>query len=203
MLNTAFQPAKRKSDRLLIALHGLGDSKASYLDIAEAMALDDVNCLAVDAPDEYYGGFSWFDYYSDDPMPGIIRSRKLLTELLDQQREKGFPTEKTYLLGFSQGCLMTLEMGVRYPHLFAGLIGISGRVAEEKELVKAFSEKAKEQRFLVTHGHFDDVIPFGPVKEQIQFLKNSGLNIDWKEYPKAHTIHGQQELLDIRNFIEA
>ena len=43
----------------------------------------------------------------------------------DAQREAGFPTEQTILFGFSQGCLMVLEAGLRYPHRFAGVIGIS------------------------------------------------------------------------------
>jgi len=203
MLKTVFQPAPKSSDRLLIALHGLGDCKESYQDIVTAMGIEDLNCLAVDAPDEYYGGYSWFDYYGGDPIPGIIRSRKLLAELLDRQREEGFPTERTYLLGFSQGCLMTIEMGARYPHLFAGLIGISGKVAQRDVLLSERSEICNQQRFLITHGHFDPVIPFAPVKDDIHFLKNHGFNITWKEYPKDHTIYGREELGDIRDFIQS
>ena len=60
-----------------------------------------------------------------DSTPGIARSRKLLFELLDQKRAEGFPTEETTFGGFSQGCLMTWEVGLTYPHLFAGLLGIS------------------------------------------------------------------------------
>jgi len=48
---------------------------------------------------------------------------------------------------------MTIEMGARYPHLFAGLVGISGYVFEPERLVKELSPVAKQQRFLITHGN--------------------------------------------------
>ena len=68
----------------------------------------------------------------DDIAPGVQRSRKLLFELLDDLRAKGFSPEQTTLAGFSQGCLMTIDVGLRYPHRFAGLVGISGWVFELK-----------------------------------------------------------------------
>ena len=111
MLETEFYPAPDKnSKRLLIALHGLGDSTAGYRWMPSALRLPWLNYLLVNAPDEYYGGYSWYDY-SGNPAPGIERSRKVLFELLDAQRANGFATEDTVLFGFSQGCLMTLDVG--------------------------------------------------------------------------------------------
>src|SRR5579863_3965614 len=200
MLNTDFVPARQKdSRRLLIALHGLGDSAAGYRWLPGALGLPWMNVLLVNAPDEYYGGFSWYDIYGD-AISGIRRSTKLVFELLDAQRAQGFPTEQTTLLGFSQGCLMTLEVGSRYPHLFAGLVGISGYVIEPEELVKDFSPAAKQQRFLVTHGHQDQVLPFAKTQQQIKALQAAGLNIAWHEFNKAHTIAGETELKVIRGF---
>ncbi len=67
---------------------------------------------------------------SNDHAPGVLRSRKLLFELLDDLRAKNFPAEQITLGGFSQGCLMTMDVGLRYPHRLAGLVGISGWVFE-------------------------------------------------------------------------
>src|SRR5207248_4390794 len=100
-------PAETKdSRRLLIMLHGLGDSIAGYRWLPEALNLPWLNYLLVNAPDDYYGGYSWYDYVGDMG-PGVMRSRKLLFEMLDAQRAKGFPTDQTVLGGFSQGCLMS------------------------------------------------------------------------------------------------
>src|SRR6476620_2931350 len=128
MLTTEMVPAvKSGSGRLLLALHGLGDSMEGYRWLPEMLQLPWLNYLLVNAPDPYYGGFSWYDF-AGDPAPGVERRRAALFGLLDAQRNAGYPTEKTFLFGFSQGCLMTLDTGLRYPHLFAGLIGISGYV---------------------------------------------------------------------------
>src|ERR1044071_7293796 len=100
--------AQTGSRRLLIALHGLGDSMEGYRWLPDAAGFPWLNYLLVNAPEAYYGGFSWYDF-AVDAGPGVERSRKLLFALLDAQREAGFPTEETALLGFSQGCLMTIE----------------------------------------------------------------------------------------------
>ena len=203
MLETEFVPATQKdSRRLLVALHGLGDSAAGFRWLPDALRLPWMNYLLVNAPDEYYGGFSWYDIYGDAPA-GIQRSCKLLFELLDAQRTLGFPTEQTIVAGFSQGCLMTIEVGARYPHIFAGLVGISGYVIEPEQLIKELSPVARQQRFLVTHGHQDQVLPFDKTKQQIARLQAASLNLDWHEFDKAHTIAGEAELSVIRNFIVA
>lgn len=203
MLETEFFPAtEKKSRRLMVVLHGLGDSTAGFRWLPQALNFPGLNYLLVNAPDEYYGGYSWYDF-AGDPTQGVMRSREMLQRLLDAQRAKGFPTEETVLFGFSQGSLMTIEMGARYPHVFAGLVGISGYVFEPERLVKELSPVAKQQRFLITHGTQDPLIPFALVREQINMLKAAGLNISWHEFMKAHTIAGEQELEDVRDFISA
>lgn len=203
MLETEFFPAlKKDSRRLMIMLHGLGDSVAGFRWMPEALDLASMNYLLVNAPDPYYGGFSWYDY-AGDPKPGVLRSRGMLFELLDAQRTAGFPTEQTILGGFSQGCLMTIEVGLRYAHRFAGLVGISGYVHEPEQSLRDITPLAKQQRFLITHGFQDPIIPFAAVRQQIQDLKNAGLNIEWHEFMKAHTIAGEAEISVIRKFIQA
>jgi len=202
MLHSELIPAAEKSSRLMVMLHGLGDSIEGYRWFPEAMNLPWLNYLLVNAPDEYFGGRSWFDY-PNAIAPGILRSRKLLFELLDDLRAKNFPADQITLAGFSQGSLMTIDVGLRYPHKFAGLVGISGWVFEVENLLKKLSPVAREQRLLVTHGPFDPIIPFEPVRGQIQKLKSAGLKAEWREFPKAHTIHGEDEIAVIRGFVRA
>jgi phospholipase/carboxylesterase len=98
---------------------------------------------------------------------------------------------------------MTIETGLRYPHRFAGLVGISGYVHEPERLLRELSPVAREQRFLITHGTDDPLIPFAAVREQIDLLKTGGLQIEWHEFAKAHTIAGETELAVIRDFVRA
>jgi phospholipase/carboxylesterase len=185
----------------MIVLHGLGDSAAGYHWVPGVLDLPWMNYLLVNAPDEYYGGFSWFDF-AGDFRPGVERSRKLLFELLDDQRAKGFPTSETTLFGFSQGCLMTIDVGLRYPHVFAGLVGISGFVFEAQELLRELSPAARDQRMLVTHGTADTMVPLQQTERAIELLKSAGMNVEWVVLEKDHTIAGQEEIEIIRRFIE-
>jgi len=201
MLNSELIPAPDgQNRRLMIVLHGLGDSMEGFRWLPAALNLPWLNYLLVNAPDEYYGGYSWYDIY-EQPGPGIERSRKLLFELLDDLRQKNFPTEQTILSGFSQGCLMSIETALRYPHLLAGIVGLSGYAHEPEQLVKEMPPVARQQKFLLTHGTLDELIPIEKVRPQVEILRAGGVQIDWREFRKAHTIAGEEEVSVIREFI--
>lgn len=200
MLETKLIPApEADSKHLMIVLHGLGDSMAGYTWMPEALKFPWLNYLLVNAPDEYYGGFSWYDY-AGDAATGVRRSISLLHPLFDAQRAAGFPTEQTILSGFSQGCLMTLEAGLRYPHRFAGLIGLSGYVLDPQIVLRENSPVAKEQKIFITHGRQDPLIPCHKVKEQMDELRAGGLALEWHEFDKPHTII-EEEIEQMRKFI--
>jgi phospholipase/carboxylesterase len=190
------------SGQLMVALHGLGDSLEGFRWLPQALGIPTMNYLLVNAPDPYYGGFSWYDIYGD-AAPGIARSRKELAALFDGLPARGFPTALTTVLGFSQGCLMTIETAARYPGRFAGLVGISGYAHDPETMARELSPAAREQRLLLTHGTMDQVVPCPPVEKQVALLRKAGLQIEWKVYAKAHEIAGGEEIGLIRRFVEA
>ena len=199
-LNTELIPAKEHdSRRLLVVLHGLGDSREGYRWLTAALDLPWLNILLVDAPDQYYGGFSWYDY-AGDALPGVERSRKLLTSLLEELPAKGFPANATMLFGFSQGCLMTLETGLRLIHPLAGLIGVSGYVTDAERLVREMSPGAKSRPALVTHGTLDPLIPCAKARQQMAALQAAAVPLEWREFRKEHTIVDEEVRL-FREFI--
>jgi phospholipase/carboxylesterase len=202
MLHSELVPAAEEdSRRLMVMLHGLGDSVDGWRWFPEVMNLPWLNYLLVNAPDDYYGGYSWFDL--DNMVPGVQRSRKLLFDLLDDLRAKGFPAEQITFGGFSQGCLMAIEAGLHYPHRFAGIVGISGWIFEPEKLVQELSPIALQQRLLLTHGISDPMIPIDKVRARIPLLKAAGLQLEWHEFMKAHTVAGEEEIAVIRNFVQA
>jgi phospholipase/carboxylesterase len=201
MLQSELVPAREKdSRRLMVMLHGLGDSIEGYRWMPQAMNLPWLNYLLVNAPDDYYGGFAWFDL--DNILPGVERSRKLLFEVLDDLRVRGFPTEEITLGGFSQGSLMAVEVGLRYPHRFAGIVGISGWICEPEKLAKELSPVARQQRLLLTHGSGDPLLPIAQVRPQIPMLKAASINVEWCEFDKVHTII-EEEIVLVRDFVRA
>jgi phospholipase/carboxylesterase len=203
MLHSEFIPAAEKgSRRIFVVLHGLGDSIDGWRWLPPALDLPWMNYLLVNAPDEYYGGWSWFDY-PGEIAPGIHRSRQMLFELLDDLQGKKFPADQITLGGFSQGCLMSIETGLRYSHRLAGIVGISGWVFEIESLIGDLTPVARSQRLLITHGHSDPLLPFTEAQQQARQLKAAGLTVAWREFPKEHTIHGAEEVAVIREFVRA
>ena len=202
MLDTELIPAAESDSKwLMVVLHGLGDSMEGYRWLPKALDLPWLNYLLVNAPDDYHGGFSWYDIFGDSD-PGVKRSRKAIWELLDNQREVRFPSKQTFLFGFSQGCLMTMEIAIRYTHKLAGCIGISGYIHQPANALKELSAVSKEQEILFTYGTFDPIIPADKVKGQLHQLAVDGnLQIDSHEFSKEHTIAGVEELALIRDFI--
>lgn len=201
MLHTELIPSKTTGEhRLMIVLHGLGDSMEGYRWLPDALGLPWMHYLLVNAPDPYYEGYSWYDFAGDQE-PGIQRSRESLFQLIDEQRRAGHRPEQIFLFGFSQGCLMSLDVAARYPYRLAGFVGISGYAHKPDLMISEFSPVAREQSFLFTHGTMDPLVPCRAVHQQVQLLQQAGMRIQWKEFRKAHTIAGEEELSVIREFI--
>ncbi len=182
-------------ERVMVVLHGLGDSLNGYRFLPQALGIPEMSYLLLNAPDPYYGGYAWYDFMGN-PAPGIGRSRELLLALLEELSEQGIAPADTFLFGFSQGCLMAVDVALRAPEALGGVVGVSGYVAFPDEYPAAFSPAARSQRILVTHGHHDPVVPCEPARKQFQELRKLGIGVDFVTYEKDHTMLAG-ELADI------
>jgi phospholipase/carboxylesterase len=190
-LNNIFIPSKIPSKKLMIILHGRGDSSRGFTFLPEYLGIDQINYLLLNAPDDYYGGFSWYDL-PPNQLEGILYSRGILTETLDTLFEEEFNAEESFLFGFSQGSLLTFEFGARYKKVLAGYLAISGYIYDAESLLKEMNPKVKTSNWLCTHGTYDDVLPYKTSKAQIGTLQDGGFDIMFKSYEKAHTIHPEE-----------
>jgi phospholipase/carboxylesterase len=202
-LEHAFLPPLEASgnERLLLVMHGLGDSIEGYRFLPEMLRIPGLHYLLVNAPDSYFTGFSWFDIFGGNMQRGIERSRAALFETLGELEEQGWPPEHVGVFGFSQGCLMALEIACRYPKALGAIVGISGFVGGIEQYPEALSPVARNQKVLVTHGNSDPMLPLGETQRQVHTLKAMGMQIDWRVYTKEHTIDPYQEVADIRAFL--
>jgi phospholipase/carboxylesterase len=203
-LDSEFHAAKvERGDkkRILLVMHGLGDSLNGYRFLPELLKIDGLSYLLVNAPDAYFTGYSWYDIFGDIT-PGILRSREALFWVLEQLEQEGWPPEHVGVFGFSQGCLMALDIACRYPKQLGAIVGVSGYVGFLEQYPERLSPAARKQKLLVTHGNADPMLPLEVSKKQVHALKGMGLQIDWREYTKEHTIDPRQELGDIRRFLE-
>ena len=194
--------ARTPSKKLMVVLNGLGDSSNGFLWIQEAMGIDTLDYLLLNAPEPYYSGFKWYDIY-ENPLEGVAQSRRILTEVFAATAAEGYAPENTFMLGFSQGSLMTLEFGSRHTSRLAGYVGISGYSLDPAAVLRDMNPEVNQGDWLITHGTQDDLLPIVQTRAQMKMLRDGGFKMDYREYPKAHTIDDQRELPDIREFIAA
>lgn len=188
-------------ERVVVVLHGLGDSLNGYHFLPEALRIPELSYLLLNAPDPYYGGYSWYDFMGDKA-PGILRSRGLLLGLLEELEDQGVAPADIFLFGFSQGCLMVVDTALHCAGTLGGIIGVSGYVAFLEQYPAAFSPAARSQKILVTHGRQDPMVPFEPARKQFQELRKFGVDLEFVAYDKDHTML-VEELQDISGWIRA
>ena len=199
-LENQFIPAKVPSKKLMIILHGRGDSSDGFVGLPPFLALEDMNYILFDAPFEYFSGYSWYQL-PPDQLPGIEYSSKLLTRDLDALFESQFNAEESFLFGFSQGALLTFEFGARYHKALAGYIAISGYIYDAKKILEDMNKEVNQNNWLCTHGIQDPVLPYETSKEQVKVLQDGGYKIEFKSYDKDHSID-RDELSMIAEWIK-
>lgn len=202
-LTHLYVPARAPGARetVLVVLHGLGDSLNGYHFLPEALRLPQLSYLLVNAPDPYYGGYSWYDFMGDKE-PGVLRSRELLLQLVEELVDQGVNAADIFFFGFSQGCLMVTDVALNSPRVFGGVVGVSGYMAFAERYPEAFSPVARQQKILVTHGRRDNMVPFEPARRQFEQLKELGIDLTFRAYDKEHTML-LEELNDIAAWLQA
>ena len=186
-LDNIFIPSKIPSKKLMIILHGRGDSSEGFTSLPSFLACDEMNYLLLDAPFEYYTGYSWYPL-PPNQLPGIEHSSLVLTKVLDTLFADEFNAEESFLFGFSQGALLTFEFGARYEKVLAGYIAVSGYIYDEVKLLVDMNERVKESHWLCTHGVEDTVLAFSTSQKQIEFLQENGFEIAFHAFHKEHSI---------------
>jgi len=199
-LNNIFIPAKVPSKKLMIILHGRGDSSEGFRGLASFLDIDEMNYLLLDAPFEYYTGYSWYSL-PPNQLPGIEYSSNILTKVLDELFEEEFNENESFLFGFSQGSLLTFEFGARYHKVLAGYIAVSGYIYNPDKLLEEMNEEVKNAKWLCTHGTEDEVLAFESSKKQIERLQENNFDVEFKRYNKQHTID-KDELVMISKWIK-
>ena len=192
--------AREPSGKLLVVLHGRGDSSAGFHWLPAALQLRGLDYLIPNAPDDYYGGRSWYEM-APNQGPGVRRSRRLLDQLFDELLQSGRRASDIALLGFSQGCLMTLEWGIRSPLKLAAYVGISGYCLDPSLLLREKHDPFVAPNWLITHGTDDEVLPFETTRLQMEELAEGGIQLRFESFAKGHTIEPHEELPMLRRFI--
>ena len=188
--------------KVVLVLHGRGDSPAGFDWLPGALGQPQLGFLFLQAPDPYGPGFSWYDLPPHQG-PGVLRSRTLLFGVLDQLDDQGVPPIDVLVFGFSQGCLMAVDLGLRYPRALGGVCGVSGYMMWPELAEIEATPFAKAMPWLITAGRDDVVVPFAQTEQHVHVLQAAGIPVTWRTYEKGHTIEPRHELADLRAWFAA
>lgn len=187
--------------KLMVVLHGRGDSLKPFRHFDEELPLPGFTYLLINAPRRYDGGYTWYPF---PPKQGneIKKNREKLFRLIDELMLQGWKPENIYFLGFSQGSLMSIDLGIRYPLRLGGIIGISGYIYFHESWKREISEAAYKTPILLTHGTEDIDLPIKDTRKDVwKLMLEASLPIEWKEFKKEHDICVEQETPFIKNWI--
>lgn len=174
----------------IVALHGWGANCEDLISLAPLVGLHDYQWICPEAPFDHPmpRGKMWYDLQSLDEK-GLATSCELLTQFLeDLPSLTGIPLEKTFLLGFSQGAAMTLDVGLVFP--FAGLIALSGYLHISKEELQELAS-INFPPILIAHGTLDQVVPISMARDTLSILQGLNAAVEYEEYEMSHEIRPQ------------
>lgn len=209
LTHVAHHPAIPSEGRppLLLLLHGLGSNEQDLMGMAPSL---DGRFLIVSARAPITlerGAYAWFNIQF---LPtGIViqpeeaeASRLLLLKFVDETVEAyGADPSRVYLMGFSQGCIISLAASLTEPKKFAGVVGMSGRFMPEIEPKIASAEQLQGLPMMIVHGTSDQVLPIAYGREIRDRLQALPVDLTYREYPMPHTVSAES-LRDIAAWLK-
>lgn len=182
---------------LIVMLHGWGADAGNFAPLASMFNLEDCQFLFPNAPYPHFqvpGGCAWYALEKQDHQ-GLPESRELLTNwLLSLESATQVPINRTFLMGFSQGGAMTLDVGLKLP--LAGLVCLSGYLHSSPE-----SETHAIPPVFIAHGTGDSVVPLTYAQQTRDSLIALGANVEYHELEILHEVI-PEELLLVESFVK-
>ena len=180
--------SETKPQNIIVLCHGFGgDGKdISSLAINWKRFLPNTIFLCPNAPEVCSvnpNGYQWFDLTSEKEeivLEKSLEAEEKLSIFLDQALETHqIESNKLALVGFSQGCMMGIQVGLKKKQELNCLIGYSGRIINQKHLSNNINSKP---RIFLMHGENDSIVPSTHLLESKEYLVNHGFKIKTKMF---------------------
>jgi phospholipase/carboxylesterase len=186
----------------LIVLHGLGADGNDFVPIAQELDLAAIGGVrfvfphAPMRPVTLNGGYlmrAWYDILGTplarrEDEAGLRASQMQIEALIAREVARGMPAKRIVLMGFSQGCAMTLMTGLRHAERLAGLVGLSGYLPLAETTAAERSDANALVPIFMAHGRDDPMIGIDRAAASRDALRGLGYAVDWHEYPMAHSV---------------
>ncbi len=186
----------------IIWMHGLGADGNDFVPLVKELDLR--GCPAIrfifpnagTMPVTINNGYvmrSWYDIRSNDLVrredeAGLRASQAQIEALIAREKARGIPASRIILAGFSQGCAMTLQTGLRHPETLAGLMCLSGYLPLADMTAAERTPASLQTPIFMAHGTADPVVPIARAEQSRDLLTGMGYQVEWHAYRMQHSL---------------
>ncbi len=126
-------------------------------------------------------GYQWFDSSNDDPnyiLEESKKSEKKINEFIKEVKKNyNLKNSQICLSGFSQGCMMSINLGLTTNENYNCVVGFSGKIIDKNDLLK---RKTSSTKMLLMHGDMDTVVPPNNLLEAKDFMIRNNIQVETK-----------------------
>lgn len=200
---------KTEKPPVIVLLHGYGSNEEDLFDIAKSFDERFIT-VSLRAPlpvkDQ---GYCWYpldftankEFRHDYKIAKESRA-KILSFISSFCKEYKADSTQVFLLGFSQGAIMSYDLAFFKPEKIKGVLALSGLLLEETKKIKTDALKLAKVKFFIAHGNADNVIDFKKGEEAAKYLQSKKNNVTFKSYDMPHALVGK-ELNDIKDWLKS
>ncbi len=196
---------KSKPSHAVIWLHGLGADGNDFVPVVKELKLPPLGIRFVFPhapmrPVTINDGFvmrAWYDIayqelaFKEDER-GLRESQKLIEDLIARENARGIPSGRILLAGFSQGGVMTLQVGLRQPKRLAGLMALSSYLPMSPMVEVERNAASNTVPIFMGHGIADDIVPLALGTMSRDTLIKLDYPVEWHQYPMPHSVCAEE-----------
>lgn len=197
-----------RNQPLVIFLHGFGSNEEDLFGIKDALP-SSWTYLSARAPMPVDpNGYRWFTKTAGDgdyngETADLQRSARLIEDFVGKATAKYHTqSDRVFLVGFSQGAIMSYEVGLRQPELVRGIAALSGSVLPVLKAELKPNESLGKLAIFIGHGTLDQALPYVSATRANEVLVGLGLKPEFHGYPgMPHTV-SEAEVQDLKAWLE-
>ncbi len=203
-------------NKSVIWLHGLGADGHDFVPLIPELRLPKASGIrfifphAPVRPVTLNNGMempAWYDLLSLDRgktanEADVLTTVSWISALIDAEIKKGILAENIALAGFSQGGVIALQTGLRYPQPLAGIMALSTYFPFAESTLSQVDDKQRNTPIFAAHGINDPVIPLLSWQTYVPELKAAGFELEDHSYPMEHSLCAE-EIVDISRWLQA
>ena len=136
---------------------------------------------------------SWYDIFGFEPQtpqdePGIRASAGIVDQLIARENQRGIPSNRIILAGFSQGGAVVLTAGLRHVKPLAGIVALSTYLPMAERIATEAASANRSIPIFMAHGTHDPVIALPRAEASRDVLLQLGYPVDWHRYAMQHAV---------------